>query len=394
MTGETTSSTPFDWSEDQLEIRAMVRKKLVSMDGPMHARNALEDPADASGESPDDVAALHWSDLAGELGLAGLTLPEEHGGAGCGRVELAILGEEMGRALVGGHYLSTVVLAAEALLVSGAPQATELLPAIAEGNLLGALAVAESSAAWDRTLTRWDGSTVTGVKQAVVGGAAADLLVVSAVDDSGLESLLLVDPTEAGDTLRREPAPVLDGTRPMATVTFDRTPARLLGGPGNASDVLRRVRETAAIYLAAEQAGGSRACVELTAEHARTRIQFGQPIGRFQGVKHRLADMEVRTYQAHSASVWAAWQEPGSEFAATGAAVARLWCSQAFVQNAYDTIQLHGGLGITWEHDAHLHLRRAQASAGLLGPASTDRAHLARDLGVTGRVTAKEAVTS
>ncbi len=365
--------TPFDWSEEQQEIRSLLRKKFATLAGTEVARATLETGADQG-------SAERWRDLSSEIGLAGLTLPEDVGGMGTGRVELAIVAEEMGRALVGGPYLSTVVLGAEAIVRSGDEAASqEILPGVAEGTTTLALAVAETTAAWTTPTTRATDGRLTGRKQGVVGAAGADVLIVSALDADGSTSLYLVDP--AGEGVTVTPTPGLDPTRTAAAVDLDAAPGRLLGTAGSGAYVLGLVRETAAIFLAAEQAGGSRTCIDVTAEYARTRIQFGQPIGTFQGVKHRLADMEVRTAQAHSAAVWAAWQEPGTPEAALGADVARSWNSRAYLQTAFDTIQLHGGIGITWEHDAHLYLRRAQADAALLGPLSQEHQRLALDLG-------------
>ena len=366
-------TTPFDWSEDQQEIRALLRKKFTTLAGTEAARRALESGA-------DDDATTTWRELCSEIGLAGLTLPEDLGGMGCGRIELAIVAEEMGRALVGGPYLSTVVLGAEAIVRSGDDAlAEEVLPGVAEGTTTLALAVAETTAAWSTAATRADDGRLTGRKQGVVGLPGADLLIVSALEADGSTSLYLVDPSAGGATTTATPG--LDPTRPVGSVDLDSAPGRLLGQVGSGAYVLGLVRETAAIFLAAEQAGGSRTCVDVTADYARTRIQFGQPIGKFQGVKHRLADMEVRTAQAQSAAVWAAWQVPGTPEAALGADVARSWNSRAYLQNAFDTIQLHGGIGITWEHDAHLYLRRAQADAALLGPLSQEHQRLALHLG-------------
>ncbi|CAN5533678.1 acyl-CoA dehydrogenase family protein [soil metagenome] len=363
------TGAPFAWTEEHVEFRGFLRKKLESLSPRASARASLEDPA----SGVDDAT---WRELADEIGLTGLTLPEEYGGSGFGRVEQALAGEELGRALVGGPYLSTVVLAAQAILHSGddASMAAHL-PGIAAGRTLAALAVAEGGTAWDvaaTTATVTDG-VLTGTKDAVVGAAGADLLVVSARDGEQV-SLFLVDP--ADDTVTVIALEALDATRPLARVRFDGTPGVRLGEPGAAPAVLDAVREGAAIHLAAEQAGGSRACVDLTARHARERVQFGVPIGRFQGVKHRLADMEVRTAQAHAAAVWAAWQRPGTAEASLGASVARSWCSESFVQTAFDMVQLFGGIAITWEHDAHLYLRRAQADAVLLGSAADDRRRL------------------
>ncbi|MCR1786329.1 acyl-CoA/acyl-ACP dehydrogenase [Nocardioides carbamazepini] len=368
---------PFAWTEEHEEFRGVLRRKLESLDAVGAARRELA----ATGDGPE--ADSTWSMLCTELGLGGLTLPEEYDGSGCGRVEQSIVGEELGRALAGGTYLPTVVLAAQAVLRSGdVDAAARLLPGIASGTARAALAVAEGGASWrlgepSATTARADDISgawqVTGVKTPVVGAAEADWFVVAAREPDGVGSLFLV---EGRDAVALRPLEPLDATRSVAEVEFRATPARRLGEAGAALAVLEVVREGAAIYLAAEQAGGSAACVALTTEYVGGRIQFGVPVGRFQGVKHRLADMHLRTEHARSAALWAAWQEPGSDLAAMGASVARTYASEAFVQTAFDTIQLHGGIGITWEHDAHLFLRRAQSSAALLGPAWSERSRL------------------
>ncbi|MBE1535892.1 acyl-CoA dehydrogenase family protein [Actinomadura algeriensis] len=368
--------TPFAWSAEHREFRAVLRKGFAADDPVARARDLLDDPG-----RPDGT----WAAMCERLDLAGLALPEEHGGAGFGRVETAIVGEEMGRVLLGGPYLPTVVLAAEAIVRSGdAAAMSEHLPAIAAGERRAALAVAEDEAAWDLDRLRVAaadgpaGSVLTGRKRMVLGGADADVLVVAAREDGGTAGLFLVDAAAPGVAVRPERA--LDATRPSASLDLRETPARRLGARGDAARVLRLVREHAAIFLAAGQAAGARACVDLTAGYARTRVQFGRPIGAFQGVKHRLADMLARAEQAHSAAVWAAWQEPGTADADLGASVARAYCSDAFLQNALDTVQLHGGIGITWEHDAHLYLRRAQADAALLGRTGAERRRLEEHL--------------
>lgn len=368
-------TTPFDWSEDHREIRQLLRRRFAALDPVQTAREALD------GMDLDSEVAL-WRDLCGELGLAGLTLPEDVGGLGLGRIELSIVGEEMGRVLLGGPFASTVVFAAEAVLASADPVARrELLPQIVDGSITAALAVAETSSAWGGSTTRFDRGVITGTKRGVIGAVGADQVIVSAQDEQGRESLYVVAVDEAADQVSVVPSPGIDATRSVSTVTFAGAPARLLGSPGGAPGALEQVREHAVVFFAAEQAAGAQACVEITAEYARSRIQFGQPIGRFQGVKHRLADMEVRAYQSHSAAVWAAWQAPGSSEARMATDVARLWCSDAYVQNAFDMIQLHGGIAITWEHDAHLYVRRAQADAAMLGSRTLERQRLAETLG-------------
>ena len=162
------------------------------------------------------------------------------------------------------------------------------------------------------------------------------------------------------------PLEVLDASRPMAQVTLRDAPARRIGEPGQGWTAVERALEAGTVFLAAEQVGGSRALLDAAVEHAKTRVQFGQPIGKFQGVKHRLADMAARTELASAAAAWAAWQPPGSDTAGLGAAIAGAYCSDAYLETALDAIQVHGGMAITWEHHAHRYLRRARADAAVL----------------------------
>jgi alkylation response protein AidB-like acyl-CoA dehydrogenase len=363
----------FTWTPEQQDLRASTRRLMQSRAPLARARELAE-----AGTRHDPQL---WTAMAEQAGLQGLTVPEEHGGSGVSWVELAIVLEEMGRVLLGGPFVSTVVLATEALLASGDPQAqAEHLPALAAGERTATLAVAEADGRWHadgiRTAATGSGHDVrlTGTKELVLDGADADLLLVVGRGDRGL-SVYAVSPDAEGVTA--EPLDVLDLTRPMARLHLRDAPARLVGEEGGGWAVVEHVRRAAAILLAAEQVGAMSALVETTAEHARTRRAFGRPIGSFQGVKHRLADMAVRLEMSRSAAYWAAWQEPGSADSALGAEVAASYCSESFLQTAKDAIQLHGGTGFTWEHDAHLFLRRARADIGLIGAPAEHRAALA-----------------
>ncbi|MGY1810050.1 acyl-CoA dehydrogenase family protein [Blastococcus sp. SYSU D00669] len=362
----------FTWTPEQQDLRTTTRRLLQDR-APLERARAL-------GESGTRHDPDLWRALAQQAGLQGLAVPEEHGGSGASRVEQAVVFEEMGRVLLGGPFLSTVGFAAEALLASGdgAAQA-EHLPPLAEGERTATLAVVEADGRWrpDAVATRATGSgpdaRLTGVKELVLDGADADLVLVLAASDAG-PSLYAV---EAGaDGLTAERLDPLDLTRPLARLRFADVPARLVGEPGDGARIAGAVRQAAAVLLAAEQVGAMTTLVGMTADHARTRRAFGRPIGAFQGVKHRLADMAVRLEMSRSAAYWSAWQEPGSAAAAMGAAVAGSYCSESFLQTARDTIQLHGGTGFTWEHDAHLFLRRARADATLAGPPADARADL------------------
>ncbi|MCE3554861.1 acyl-CoA/acyl-ACP dehydrogenase [Pseudonocardia sp. RS11V-5] len=366
----------FGWTDEHRGLRETVRRVLADRAPVARARELAE-----AGERHDPAL---WSELAGQVGLQGLALPERYGGYGGTLLDLAIVVEEMGRVLHGGPFLPTVGLAAPVLLAAEDPgdgnadgngPATEYLPRIADGSLTAALAVE----AWDAaggpvTSTTADASgRLTGTVPVVVDGGDADLLVVAAQGPAGPAPYLV----EAGATgLTRTPLETLDLTRRAARITFDGTPARALGDPARGSAVLARARAVSSVLVSAEQVGGMTAATELTAEYARTRRQFGRLIGSFQGVKHRLADMAVRQEMAHSAAYFAAWQEPGTPEFVEAAAIARSYCGDAFLQTGLDAIQLHGGIGFTWEHDAHLYLRRARADRALLGSPQQARAEL------------------
>lgn len=350
-------------TEGHTEFRAVLRKMLGARTPVSTARSAYE--------GVETSNPILWKAFADEIGILGLTIPESLGGSGLERAELAIVADEMGRVLAGGPYFSTVVLAAEAITASGDTDAAEqYLPRIAAGELTAALAVVEGAGGWDEpaihtTATSNAGNIrLSGSKSLVLGGADSNLLVVAAREVAGEVSLFLVDPDAAGVT--RIPQQVIDRTRPAARIDFADAPAKRLGATGTGWTAVEAAMENAAIFLAAEQVGGSQVCLDMAVAYAKDRVQFGQKIGRFQGVKHRLADMAVRTEIARSAVQWAARQPTNSSSSALGAGVARVTCIDTYLQNALDCIQVHGGIAITWEHDSHLFLRRAQADAAIL----------------------------
>lgn len=354
---------PFHWSEEHEQFREVVQRMVRR-----HASVGCAPSPTADDAGERDL----WRVWTEELGLQSLIIPEHCGGSGFSRLELSIAAEEMGRTLIGGPFFASAVLSAEALMaVADDPLAADWLGRLASGAT-AALAVVEESHHWQSDGVRMAardagrGCRLTGVKTMVAGGSEAQALFVVARDETGL-SLFHVDPAAAG--VERSACRVLDPSRSIARVRLHDAPATRVGEPGQGWIAVTRALEGGAVFLAAEQVGGSLACLDLSVEHARTRVQFGRPIGTFQAVKHRLADAAVRTHLAASAATWAAWQEPGSRKAALGAAVARAQCSQAYLDTALDTIQVHGGMGITWEHDAHRFLRRARADASVLpGP--------------------------
>jgi alkylation response protein AidB-like acyl-CoA dehydrogenase len=326
--------------------------------------------------------------MAGELGLQGLAIPEQYGGSGFGYAELGIVFEEAGRALLCAPYLATVALAAEALLRAGDERArAELLPGIASGATIATLALTEEDGRWDEAgvrlaATATDGEwSLTGVKTYVPDGHVADLLLVAARTPSGV-SLFAVTGDAPG--IGRTALPTLDQTRKQARLEFAATPARLLGAEGAAWPALARTLATASVLLAAEQVGAAAAALEAAVEYAKIRVQYGRPIGQFQGIKHRCADMLVAVEAARSAAYGGLWAlESGDEAEiALAAPLAQAFCSEVLTRVTGDCVQVHGGIGFTWEHPAHLYLKRAKSSEILLGPPAHHRRLLAAALGI------------
>ncbi|WP_329271352.1 acyl-CoA dehydrogenase family protein [Streptomyces pseudovenezuelae] len=370
------------FSEEQDELRKVVRSFLAKHSDEATVRRLAADP---QGHDP-----VVWRRMAGELGLQGLAVPEEYGGSGFGYVDLGIVFEEAGRALLGGPYFATVALAAEALLRCADEQARhDFLPGIASGETVATLALTEDSGRWDEQgigLTAAQdargGWRLSGVKTYVPDGHLADLLLVAARTPSGI-SLLAVE-TADSHRLTRTLLPTLDQTRKQARIEFTDTPARLLGPEGAAWPALERTLATAAVLLAAEQVGGAAAALDAAVEYAKIREQYGRPIGSFQGIKHKCADMLMEIESARSAAYGGLWAlEAGDETeTAIAAALAQAFCSEAFTKVAADNIQVHGGIGFTWEHPAHLYFKRAKSSEVLLGTPSYHRELLAARLGI------------
>ncbi len=328
-----------------------------------------------------------WAQLAGSLGLTGLTIPVEYGGTGGSFAELAIVCEEMGRALYCGPYLASAALAASAILTSATPERKqELLPAIAAGEIIATLAVAEDDGRFEPTAISLqarpagDNYQLRGHKSFVLDGALADLIIVAGQLDSEL-ALFTVDAAAPG--LGRTPLPALDMTRKLARLEFDDVEARLLSPPGPAAEALARTLDLAVIALAAEQVGGAQRCLDMSVEYAKTRFQFGRPIGSFQAIKHKCADMLLDVESARSAAYFAAWAaaDDSAELPAV-ASLAKAYCSEAFFRTAGQNIQIHGGIGFTWEHDAHLYFKRAKSGELLLGDPVYHREQLVQRIGV------------
>ena len=329
-----------------------------------------------------------WSQLAEQMGLTGLIVPEEFGGAGMGYVELGIVLEEMGRVLLCAPYLSTAVLSTSALRLAATPEAqADLLPGIAAGQTVVALACTEPDRGWDAasvTMTaKADGKTwrLDGVKTFVIDGHSADVLLVVARTPEGLSLFRL---TGEADGVRREALPTLDLTRKLARITFTAARAERIGVAGDLTAAIDKVLALGVVALTAEQVGGAQQCLELSTEYAKTRLQFGRAIGSYQAIKHRCADMLVAVEFARSAAyhaVFRAAEDDAAELPAA-ASMAKSYCSEAYSQIANDTIQVHGGMGFTWEHPAHLYLKRAKSSSLLFGDPVYHREQLARHIGL------------
>jgi alkylation response protein AidB-like acyl-CoA dehydrogenase len=330
----------------------------------------------AAGWDPDV-----WAAVAEQLGLPGVGVPEEYGGSGYTLVEQALAFEQMGSHLLCSPYFSTVGFAAPLILASGDPNALgELMPAITSGQLIATVAIAEDGGWWDvEAITTTgsrsaDGWFVDGTKSFVTDGDIAKAILVVARTDSG-PGIFLVDASAPG--LERTRLATLDMTRRQARLTFTRTPARLIGSPTSSLAAITYALSTAAVALAAESVGGAQRCLDMAIGYAKTRIQFGRQIGSFQAIKHKCADMLMAIESARATAYHAAWTAAyaPAEFS-TASSVAKAFCSDAFIQVATESIQIHGGIGFTWEHDAQLYYRRAYSNSALLGDADFHRARL------------------
>ncbi|HEY7946055.1 MAG TPA: acyl-CoA dehydrogenase family protein [Acidimicrobiales bacterium] len=369
----------FAFSEEQEELRSSVRRFLEDKSPMTEVRRLME-----TTEGYDPAV---WKQMGEQLGLQAIAIPEEYGGAGFGYVELTVIFEEMGASLLCAPYFSTVALAGNALLSCGDESAKkDFLPGIASGETIATLALTEDSGRWDL-----DGVTLAatgkgadwkldGHKMFVIDGHTAGLLLVAGRTGKGV-SLFAVEADAAG--LTRTALATMDQTRKQARVEFSGTPARLIGDEGGAAPALSRTLDLAAVALAAEQVGGAQRCLDMAVDYAKTRIQFGRPIGSFQAIKHKCADMLLEVESAKSAAYYAGWAaaEDSDELPVV-ASLAKSYCSEAYFHAAAENIQIHGGIGFTWEHDAHLYFKRAKSSELLLGDPSYHRELLAQRIGI------------
>ncbi len=364
----------FSFTDEQQQLRNAVRKFCTDNYDEQTVRSLMES------DPPFD--ARQWGRLGAELGVLGMSVPEVDGGAGGTLVDQAVAVEELGAALACGPLFGTVYLAIPAL-VAASPSDTRsaLLGDLIEGARTAAVAVADRAGAFDAaaltvTATPADGGyALTGVADRVVDAGAADTLLVAAVAADGVV-LLAVDTSAPG--VRRTPLVTLDLTRPQATVEFTDAPAQLIAGPDEAERVITHALQVGSALLAAEQVGAAQHLLDLSVDYAKTRWQFGRPIGSFQAVKHRLADMLVDVEHARSAAYHAVWAlTDGTDDPAVAASIAQATASAALTRVAKDTVQVLGGIGFTWEHQAHLYFKRANTDAALLGSAEQHRARIA-----------------
>jgi alkylation response protein AidB-like acyl-CoA dehydrogenase len=357
----------FDFSDEQKQMRDEARKFLSEQCPPKAVREVLD------GKAPYDKSL--WKGLA-EMGFLGIAIPEQFGGAGAGHLELCVIAEELGRARAPVPFSSTVYLAAEALLIAGSDaQKQKWLPKIASGDAIGTLALFEGKGNPSPKAVKVtaNGGVLNGVKKPVADGAIADFAVVAArTGSSGRESdisLFIVDLKAAGVEVKS--LTNIDLTRGQAEITFRNAKAEPLGAAGEGWSVITQVLDRAAVLTAFEQVGGADRALEMGRDYALDRIAFGRPIGSFQAVKHMLADMYVSATLARSNCYYGAWAlSTNAGELPEAAAAARISATQAFQHCAKNNIQVHGGMGFTWEFDCHMYYRRANAVALGLGSLS------------------------
>ncbi len=369
----------FSFTAEHEELRQTVRRFLE--------RESPEARVRALMETPTGYDERIWKRMAEELALPGLVVPERYGGAGLGPVELAIVMEEMGRVLFCGPYLSTAVLSVYALLQAATEEAKDrLLREIASGRAICATALDPSTAgpgsrdAACRAAPEDAGWRLEGSVGFVVDGHVADVLLVVARAADGL-GLFRVEGDAPG--LRRTALPALDLTRKLSRLDFSGAPGALISA-GDPSAALDGVLALTLGALCAEQVGGAQRCLETATEYAKTRLQFGRPIGSYQAIKHKCADMLVEVELARSAAYHVALRAAEQDHAEAVAAahMAKAYCSEAYFHAAAENIQIHGGMWFTWEHSAHLYFKRAKASAVLFGDSTHHRRELGRRIGI------------
>jgi alkylation response protein AidB-like acyl-CoA dehydrogenase len=372
----------FDYTDDQKALKEEARRFLTAASPLSVARGVLENP----GAGYD--AAL-WGRIV-EQGWCGATIPEAYGGLGLGYVELCALAEELGRAVAPVPFASSIYFFAEALMLAGSEaQKAEFLPLVASGELIGTLAVSEAAGVLSeaRIAANVSGGKLSGTKLPVADGMAAGRAVVLAQGDTGL-SLYMVDLT--GEGVSREAVSTIDPTRGSARIVFDGAPAEPLGEAGRGLALLHRIQERGAILLAFEQLGGADRCLEMARDYALERYAFGRPIGSYQAIKHKLADVFVKNEVARANAYYGAWAlSTDAPELPVAAAAARVAGSAAYWMATKEMIQTFGGIGVTWEADCHFFYRRARHLGLVIGAPRGWKRRLAD--GLEARVNAERA---
>lgn len=365
----------FDFSEDLTLLRDEARRFLREQCPTTAVRRVLE------GGATHDAAI--WKQI-GEMGWLGAAIPEEFGGAGLGREGLCVLAEELGRAIAPVPFSSSIYLAAEAILTLGTDaQRREYLPRLASGELVGCFALAEHAGNPSPALIRSSvrNGRLGGVKLPVADGSGAGLAVVAALDGAGTPALFLVDLAGAG--VVRRTVRTIDPSRDHARIEFNDAPAALLGATACGWEGIKRLLDRAAVLFAFEQVGGAQACLDMAKAYAMDRYAFGRPIGSFQAIKHKLADIFVAIELARSNAYYGAWAiSTDAAELPLAAATARISATDAYYVASKENIQTHGGMGCTWEFDCHLYYRRSKLLALAIGSAPYWREQLLGELDV------------
>ncbi|CAN5703522.1 acyl-CoA dehydrogenase family protein [soil metagenome] len=364
----------FIFSTEQAQLLSAVKKFAVENFDEQAIRRLMES------DPPFDPAV--WGRLGAELGVLGLSVPEDDGGVGGTLVDQAVAVEVLGAALATGPLFGTVYLTIPALVAASAgPVRDGLIAELVEGRRTAAFAVPDRAGSFDPALitVRASGSgdsvTASGTVDRVVDGGIADDLLVAADGPDGV-ALYAVETTASG--VERTSLATMDLTRQQATIRFTDAPARLVADSGEAARVIEHALHVGSALLAVEQVGASQHLLDLAVEYAKSRLQFGRPIGSFQAVKHRLADLLVDIEHARSTAYHAIWAlTDGSDDPALAVSIAQATGSATFAKAAADTIQTLGGIGFTWEHQAHLYFKRATTDAALLGSAEQHRSRVA-----------------
>jgi len=375
----------FAFSDEQEQFRETLRRFLQEKSPVAQARALLA--------TPDGYDHTVWKQMAGDLGLLGLHIPESAGGQGFGFLELGIVFEEMGRVLYGGPYFSTVALAANAILNAASPeQQSRWLGGIASGDSIATLAFLEPGGGWDPASIALvahpekDGRfSLHGTKPLVTDGSQADLILVAARLEGthALDGITLLALCSQTAGVKATPIAALDPTRRLARLDFDDARAESIGEPGCAGEALQSALDQAAVLLALENTGGTDQCLQMAVEYSKMRMQFGRPVGSFQAIKHKCADLLLEVENARSASYWSSWvasDDPAQ--LAQAASVAKSLSSDAYCQAAADNIQIHGGIGTTWEADPQLYFKRARSNYELLGSPVFYRKRIMRGFGI------------